>query len=121
MAEQAGTQTVPWPREDLRHELWENKGHRVTVIWECNYGVLCSTGILVEVGADFVEVRGAVPTFAERMSFSECDDLAGCELETVIPLARVCGVVEDVPPCRKAGVPYCCGAADPPAGRPAGH
>ncbi len=57
-----------------------------------------------------MEVRGPVPTFAERLSLSDCDDLAGVELDIVIGLAHVCAVVQDVPECRKAGLPFCCGA-----------
>gem|GEM_PF-3185100 len=104
---------APWPREDFRRELWEHKGHRVTVIWTCNHAIACSTGRLVEVGADFVEVCGPVPTFAERRSPSKCKDPAALDLEIVIPLGHVCAVVEDVPECRKAGLPLCCATRDP--------
>ena len=102
-------------KEDLRRELLEHKGHRVTVLWHCNGVLACSTGRLVEVGCDFLEVHGLIPTFAERMVWGGCDDAASMMLDIVIPLENVCAVVEDVPECRKAGVPFCCGSVDPPA------
>ena len=111
------TTQAPWPvgdrKEDFHKELWEHKGHRVTVIWHCNGAIACSTGKLVEVGCDFVEVHGPVPTFAELLSSHRCDDQASIELDIVIRLDHVCAVVEDVPECRKAGVPLCCTARDP--------
>jgi hypothetical protein len=109
---------MPGRKEDFHKELCEHKGHRVTVIWHCHSAIACSTGKLVEVGCDFVEVHGPVPTFAERLSSFKCHDLAGIELDIVIPLDHVCAVVEDVPECRKAGIPFCCGALDPPSAIP---
>ena len=100
--------------QTLMEELAEHVGVRVTVIWHCDGAIACSTGEIIEVGRDFVEVHGLVPTFDEC---GPCDDLKDCELDTVIPLDRVCAVVECVPKRRKAGVPLCCGVNDP---RPAG-
>ena len=97
-----------WMRRDFRRELRELRGHRATVIWHCNGAIACSTGRIVEVGADYVEVRGPVPTFAEHLAKQDCDDLAAVELEILIPLVHVCAVVEDVPECRRAGPPLCC-------------
>jgi hypothetical protein len=100
--------TSAWTRRDFRRELWEQTGHRVTVIWSCNSVLACATGRIIEVGCDFVKVRGAVPTFAEHIARGDCDDAVGAELETAIPLEHVCAVVEKVPDCRKAGLSFCC-------------
>jgi hypothetical protein len=85
----------------------------VTVIWHCNDRLACSTGRLVEVGADFIEVHGPVPTFGERRSCEDCDDMACTDLDTGIRLCAICAVVQDVPECRKAGLPTCCGERRP--------
>lgn len=105
-------------RETLRWELKENLGHRVTVIWNCNGSTACSTGTLVELGIDFLEVQGVVPTFADipEQYYSGCQDLEGTVLDTVIPLDRVCAVMENVPCDRKATLPNCCFALDPQSG-----
>jgi hypothetical protein len=106
---EAVTGQTPWRREDLRWELAQHRGERVTVIWCCQNILACSTGRLVEVGSDFVEVHGAVPTFAEKRSSRCCEDFAALDLDIVIPLQHVCAVVECVPECRQATVPACCG------------
>lgn len=82
---------------------------RVTVIWHCAMEA-CLTGTVIGVSDRFVQVRGLVPTFAESLS---CTDGAAVQLDTYIPLARVCAVMEHVPACRKAGLPDCCVALDP--------
>lgn len=110
----------PWRREDFRWELAQHRGERITLIWSCQGTLACSTGRLVEVGSDFVEVHGPVPTHAERRASRRCTDFAALDLDIVIPLQHVCAVVERVPDCRQAGVPVCCGAPSG-HGRPCGH
>lgn len=117
MAE-AATGQGSWRREDLRWELAEHRGERVTVIWHCQGVLACSTGKLVEVGSDFVEVRGPVPTYAEHRASRDCKDMAALDLDIVIPLQHVCAVVEHVPECRQAAVPSCCGPCPPPPDQP---
>ncbi len=104
-----------FPPESFRRELKEHLGVRVTVIWHCADTVLCSTGKIIEVGTDFVEVHGIVPTFDDTAT-DGCQDVDGTELSTVIPLENVCAVIERVPDDRKAGLPICCSALDPKPG-----
>ena len=121
-------------RETFREELKENIGHRITVFWTANGQNACSTGVVVEVGWDFVEIRGLVPAFAEgprqRPDPNDpvmpeaskdgwghhgiCSDRDEFELETVIRLENVTGFVERVPYGHKATVPVCCFTEDPP-------
>ena len=98
--------------QSLRHELRENLERRITVYWRCGGSHACSTGILVEVGYDFIELVGLVPTFAQTEAPLECSDPQELLLETIIPLKSVCGFVESVPSDRKAGFPSCCTGFD---------
>jgi hypothetical protein len=101
--------------ESLRKELRELRRHgtRVTIAWSCGEmaAPFCTTGVIVEVGADFVEVRGCSPTVVEAIG---CTGAELSLLDTVIPLRNVCAVFENVPAGRKAAVPVCCGVSDPP-------
>lgn len=99
-------------RQELRHSLKT----RVTVIWDCGSTTASSTGILIQVGWDFIELAGAVPTFEDDEQCFEppCNDPAALILETVIPIKAICAFVEDLPDRRKASLPWCCYAADPP-------
>lgn len=102
--------------ESFREELKENIGRRVTIFWNANGQNACTTGVVVEVGCDFVEVRGLVPIFEEERPES-CDQLCEkrgvAELETVIRLESVTAFVERVPHGHKATVPICCFTLDP--------
>ena len=94
--------------QSLRHELRENLDRRVTVYWRCGGSSACTTGILVEVGFDFIEVAGLVPTCAAREDAVHCSDSRNTLLETIIPFKSISGFVEGVPSDRKAGFQFCC-------------
>lgn len=101
---------------NLRQELRHCVQHRVSVFWRCNGTSACSTGILIEVGYDYIELVGNVPTFAETdesPSF-DCDDPQGLLLETIIPLKSIGALVEGVPSDRKCTIPHCCTAPSSP-------
>lgn len=103
--------------ESFREELKQNIDRRVTIFWNANGQNACSTGVVVEVGCDFVEVRGLVPVFQEeRPERCErlCEDRDVAELETVIRLENVIALVERVPYSQKATIPVCCFTEDPP-------
>ena len=98
----------------LREELRQSLQRRITVMWRCNGTAACTTGILIQVGYDFIEMVGIVPTFAddENSLPVNCTDPQGLLLETIIPTKNICGFVEHVPPGRKATIPRCCYALD---------
>ena len=85
---------------------------RVTVFWSCNDKVLCTTGHIVEVWDDFIVVRGETPTAAETRT-CKCKDLVTEKLIVIIVAKHICGIVFDVPECRKAALPLCCPCQDP--------
>ncbi len=98
-------------REELRHSLQR----RITVMWRCNGTAACTTGILIEVGYDFIEMVGIVPTFADDENSLPVNwtDPQGLLLETIIPIKNICAFVEDVPPGRKVALPVCSRRVDP--------
>lgn len=114
--------------ETFHRELREHVGDRVTVFWHCGSwgtggspflpvgsGIAQTTGILVEVGCDFVEVRGLVPLFEDFPGdVGRCIGPGADTLDVAIPLRHVCAVVESVPQENKAGFPAACAALDPP-------
>ena len=97
--------------ETLRDELRGQVGFRVSVLWHCGQQTRCTTGHVTQVGLDYLELRGLVPTFAE--SIATCTDLAPEVLQTLIPLSAICAVVENVPAGRKADFEPCCLYAPP--------
>lgn len=105
-------------RESFRRELMESRGRRISVLWTCNDRLASSTGRLVEVGADFIEILGLTPTFDDSVGqfFGSCTNLDATDLEQIILIENICWVVEDVPEERKAGFPLACVAFDPPGG-----
>ena len=100
--------------QSLRHELRENLDRRITVYWRCGGSCACTTGILVEVGFDFIELAGLVPTVAAAEDSFDCTDPQNTLLETIIPFKSISGFVEGVPSDRKAGFQACCVGTDPP-------
>lgn len=94
--------------QGLRYELRENLDRRITVYWRCGSSCACTTGILVEVGFDFIEVAGLVPTFVATEDTTGCSGLQNTLLETIIPFKSISGLVEGVPSDRQAGFPACC-------------
>lgn len=95
--------------ESLRQELRHSLQRRITVFWRCGEASACSTGILMQVGIDFIEMVGIVPTFADddvSLPIAYADS-QGLLLNTIIPLKNLCGFVEDVPSGRKAVAPGC--------------
>lgn len=108
--------TLPQNRKLLANEIGYQSilSTRSTVIWECGFPE-CSTGRLVDVEGDFVKVRGLSVTFAESYSLAGCEEPALAELESVIPIDRMCAIVTGIPDCRKAALPRCCIRVDPPA------
>jgi hypothetical protein len=96
----------------LLERLQEHCGKvRVTVVWHCGEKTLCTTGDLVEACDDFIVVVGETPTAAESHR-CECRDLATEKLPVIIVAEHICGVVFDVPKCRKAALPICCKCED---------
>lgn len=95
--------------ESLRQELRHSLQRRVTVFWRCGETPACSTGILMQVGIDFIEMVGIVPTFSDdEVSLPVAyADSQGLLLNTIIPLKNLCGFIEDVPSGRKAVAPGC--------------
>jgi hypothetical protein len=97
--------------QGLRYELRENLDRRITVYWRCGGSCACTTGILVEVGFDFIEVAGLVPTFVATEDSPGCIDPQNTLLETIIPFKSISAFVEGVPSDRNAGFPVCCADA----------
>jgi hypothetical protein len=92
--------------EGLLRHLRASVGRRVTLLWRCGAGVASTTGWILKADADAVEVRGAVPTYAEpgRPWRPGRPPVRPLELNTVIPTPSVCALVEGVPRGRRAAV-----------------
>lgn len=94
----------------LHQELRKLEQHRVSVYWRCGEAAACSSGILIEVGYDFIELLGIVPTLLDDENGLPvaCTDPQGLLLQTIIPMKSVFGLIEDIPIGRKATLPRCC-------------
>jgi hypothetical protein len=94
---------------NLREELRHNLQRRISVMWRCGGTAACTTGILIQVGYDYIEMVGIMPTCVDDENSLPVNwaDPQGLLLETVIPIRNVCAFVEDVPPGRKLSLPTC--------------
>ncbi|MGE5589329.1 MAG: hypothetical protein ACM3ZA_01670 [Bacillota bacterium] len=87
---------------DFVDQLKRGLHRRSSVFWLHGGEKTVSTGDIVAVGEDFVEIRGLVPTVEEWSQGMARGEAQGSQLSTVIPLHSVCAVVRDVPAGQKA-------------------
>lgn len=101
---------VQWPQEgvsvspDFVDQLKRGLHRRSSIFWLHGGETTVTTGDIVAVGEDFVEIRGLVPTVEEVFQghLQPRGEAQGSQLSTVIPLQNVCAVVKDVPAGQKA-------------------
>ena len=89
---------------DFVDQLKRGLHRRSSIFWLHGGETTVSTGDIVAVGEDFVEIRGLVPTVEEVVQghLQPRGEAQGSQLSTVIPLQNVCAVVKDVPAGQKA-------------------
>lgn len=87
---------------DFVDQLKRGLHRRSSIFWLQGGEKTVSTGDIVAVGEDFVEIRGLVPTVDEWSQGMSRGEAQGNQLSTLIPLQHVCAVVRDVPGGQKA-------------------
>ena len=102
-------------------DFLQSTGANVTIFWATGTsdaeGAAQTTGVITEVGTDFVKVRGDLPTL-DGTVFGSCSGGALTVLGTAILLKYVHAVVEGLATGRKAALPVACEELDPPTVKP---
>ncbi|MHB9145841.1 MAG: hypothetical protein ACYC5Y_10970 [Symbiobacteriia bacterium] len=92
--------------EKLLDRLRQELGGRVSIFWQCGDEIAVTTGKVIQVGSDFVEVQGLTPTLEETgHPGSPHGDAIATSLSTLVSAQRLSAVIEGVVEGRKALVP----------------
>ncbi len=92
--------------EKLLDRLRQELGGRVSIFWQCGDEIAVTTGKVIQVGSDFVEVQGLTPTLEETgHPGSAHGDAIATSLSTLVSAQRLSAVIKGVVEGRKALVP----------------